>query len=105
MLPYGVADPHPLLPETECGFLDPLFPFMLQGVARAGNPQLRAEPSLRTHPCPMPSDQGHYLFRCHLWSPIHWKFPVERKDTEGQADMGQEGHGACPTPTLWLLLE
>ena len=27
--------------------------------------------------------QGHYLFRCHLWTPIHWKFPVEKGDRAG----------------------
>lgn len=94
-LPCYVAGPHPLLPEREHVLPNPLSSFMLQGVARAGNPQVPAvrgdhpaSPSPGTHLYPGPSNQGHYLFRCHLWTPIHWKFPVERKDTGGWADVG-----------------
>lgn len=60
-----------------------------QGFCEGGS-----ELSLGPHLHPIPLHEGDYLFRCHLWTPIHWKFPVERKDTVGQADMGLEGQGA-----------
>lgn len=64
-------------------FLNPLFALMFQGVPRAGSPQepLSAglglvEPFPGPHLHPAPLSEGHYLSRCHRWTPVHWKFPV-----------------------------
>ena len=47
---------------------------------------------LRAHLHPVIWSQGHYLFLCHLWTPIHWKFPVKKGDRAGQTDRhGWEG--------------
>lgn len=64
-------------------FLNSLFALMFQRVPRAGSPQEPlsaglglAEPFPGPHLHPTPLSEGRYLFRCHRWTPVHWKFPV-----------------------------